>query len=58
MAQRQQWTWFLFIFGGLGVLLAAVQILGGNPQVSTNVVGALAIVLLGTGIIVRRGNTG
>jgi hypothetical protein len=58
VAQRQQWSWFLVIFGGLGLLLAAVQILGGNPQASTYLVGALAIVLLGTGIFIRRGNTG
>jgi hypothetical protein len=58
VAQRQQWSSFLFIFGGLGLMLAAVQMLGGNPQVSTYLVGALAIVLLGTGIFVRRGNTG
>jgi hypothetical protein len=58
VAQRQQWSWFLFIFGGLGLLLAAVQILGGNAQVSTYLVGGLAIVLLGTGIFVRRSDTG
>ena len=58
MARRQQWSWFLFIVGGLGLLLAAVQFLGGSPQVSTYLVGALAIVALGTGILVRRGSTG
>jgi hypothetical protein len=56
MSRRRQLFWLLILFGVSGLLLAAAQFQGGNPQLSAYLVGAMALLLLGGAVVVRSGS--
>jgi hypothetical protein len=56
MSRRRQWFWFLIVFGASGLLLAAAQFQGGNPQLSAYLVGVIALLMLGGAVVVSSGS--
>ena len=56
MSRRRQWFWFLIVSGASGLLLAAAQFQGGNPQLSAYLVGVIALLMLGGAVVVRSGS--